>query len=154
MEVVSQNRFSVGTGSRFPPLILTNLHSLNNKVDAIRTYKRYCKEFCDASLICFTESNRLFPITSLKCPDSLQCAQTEMQLAQEKLKGGGICVYINDLWCRVHSVKYKICDSNVEILSMLRPFYLPREFKCILLFVVYHEVQLNYPDTRQQCSGI
>ena len=55
-----------------------------------------------------------------------------------KTKGGGICVYINDLWCRSHAVKYKICDNNVEILGMmLRPFYLPREFGSILLFVVY-----------------
>ena len=54
--------------------------------------------------------------------------------------------------------------SNVEILDMmLRPFYLPREFGCILLFVAYspksgkvtqaahtisdcvHDIQLQYP---------
>lgn len=74
-------------------------------------------------------------------------------------------MYINDLWCRQYSVKYQICDQNVEMLGMtLRPFYLPREFGCILLFVVYappnakaakaaniitdcvHELQLKYPD--------
>ncbi len=82
-----------------------------------------------------------------------------------KSKGGGICVYINDKWCRAYSVTYKVCDPNVEILGMtLRPYYLPREFGCILLFVVYvppsgktsqaasliadhvHELQLSYSD--------
>lgn len=52
---------------------------------------------------------------------------------------GGVCVYINDLWCRSYSIKNRICDDpDVEILGMtLRPFYLPRKFGCILLFVVY-----------------
>lgn len=58
-----------------------------------------------------------------------------------------------------------MCDPNVEIIGMtLRPFYLPREFGCILLFVVYvppsgkpsqaasliadyvHELQLRHSD--------
>lgn len=74
-------------------------------------------------------------------------------------------MYINDKWCRAYSVKYKVCDPNVEIIGMtLRLYNLPREFGCILLFVVYvppsgktfqaasliadhvHELQLSYSD--------
>ncbi len=46
-----------------------------------------------------------------------------------KSKGGRMCVYINDNWCQVYSMKCKICDPNIEILGMtLRLFYPPREF--------------------------
>ena len=104
------------------------------------------------------------PTLSLKSQDSPLCGQ-DRDVDSGKTRGGGICAYINDLWCRSHSVKYKICDPNVEILGMtLRPFYLPREFGCIPLFVVYappsgkasqaastiancvHELQLSHPD--------
>lgn len=39
-----------------PSIIFSNLHSLNNKVDTIRSNTRYCNEFREASLLCFTKS--------------------------------------------------------------------------------------------------
>lgn len=86
-------------------------------------------------------------------------------------------MYINDLRCRSYSVKVKVSDAdhpNVEILRLtLRPFYLPREFGCILLFAGYvpprargkaaqaaktiancaHELQLQYPDLQFLCTN-
>ncbi len=41
-------------------------------------------------------------------------------------------------WCRQFKVNGKICDTDVEIVYLiLRPFYLPREFGCVLLVAVY-----------------
>ena len=39
-----------------PSIILTNLRSINNKLDEIQAYTRYCSVFREASLLCFTES--------------------------------------------------------------------------------------------------
>lgn len=121
-----------------PSIILANLRSINKKINAIRTYARYCNESREASLFCFTES--WIPPDK---PDSLYDVPgfTLIRLDRTTTTGGGICVYINDLWCRSYSVKVKISDAddpNVEILGLTpRPFYLPREFGCILLFAVY-----------------
>ena len=55
-----------------------------------------------------------------------------------KGKGGDICVYVNDQWCRQHTTKYIICNPDVELLCLsLRPFYLPREFGNVLICSVY-----------------
>lgn len=122
-----------------PAIILSNVRSLNNKIDDLRTYARYCSEFREASLMCLTESWLQF-----NAPDSLfeingfTLIRLDRDANSGKSKGGGICVYINDLWCRQFTVKEALCDSNVEMLCLkLRPFYLPREFGCVLLFVAY-----------------
>lgn len=39
-----------------PSIVFSNLRSLNNKVDMIRSHTRYCNEFREASLLCFTKS--------------------------------------------------------------------------------------------------
>ena len=55
-----------------------------------------------------------------------------------KERGGGVAVYINEKWCSKVSVNEKYCDKNMEYLVVsCRPFYLPREFGKIILFIVY-----------------
>ncbi|KAK0147403.1 hypothetical protein N1851_013129 [Merluccius polli] len=110
-----------------PSIILSNVRSLNNKIDDLRTHARYCSDFREASLMCLTES-WLQP----NAPDSLfeingfTLTRLNRDANSGKCKGGGICVYINDLWCRQFTVKEALCDSNVEMLCLtLRPFYLP-----------------------------
>ncbi|KAL2103161.1 hypothetical protein ACEWY4_000029 [Coilia grayii] len=122
-----------------PAIILSNLRSLNNKIDDLRTHARYCSEFREASLLCLTES-----WLQSNAPDSLfeingfTLIRLDRDKNSGKCKGGGICVFLNDQWCRQFTVKDTICDSNVEMLCLtLRPFYLPREFGCVLLCVVY-----------------
>lgn len=144
-----------------PSIRHTNLRSLSNKVDAIQTYTRYCNEFREASLLCFTESwfQSTMPNSLFEVP-GFTLLRADRDADSGETRGGGICVYINELWCR-----QQVCDPNVEILGMtLRPFYLLRKFGCILLFVVYtppngkaslaastiadcvHELQLSCPD--------
>ncbi|XP_077405180.1 uncharacterized protein LOC144037518 [Vanacampus margaritifer] len=58
--------------------------------------------------------------------------------ASGKSRGGGVCIYINDNWCRNYAVRQITCTPDVELLCLsLRPGYLPREFGNIFLCAVY-----------------
>lgn len=88
---------------------MSNLRSLNNKIDEVQTYTRYCGEFREASLLCFTESwlqsnmpESLFEI------NGFTLIQLNRDANSGKCKGVGICVYFNDLWCRQFTVKESI----------------------------------------------
>ncbi len=57
-----------------------------------------------------------------------------------KSRGGGVCFYINNLWCderNIHSIK-SFCSPDLEFHTLLcRPFWLPREFTAIIITAVY-----------------
>ncbi|MCI4379001.1 hypothetical protein PGIGA_G00222700 [Pangasianodon gigas] len=54
-----------------------------------------------------------------------------------KSRGGGLCVYINDAWCRDAVVVCRHCSPLAEFMIIkCHPFYLPREYKAILLVAV------------------
>ena len=58
--------------------------------------------------------------------------------ATGKTIGGGVCMYINQQWCKNYVVREKLCTSNIELLSVsMRPTYLPREFGQIFIVNVY-----------------
>lgn len=53
-------------------------------------------------------------------------------------RGEGVAVYINEKWCSQVSINEEYCDKNIEYMVVsCRPFYLPREFGKIILFIVY-----------------
>ena len=46
-----------------------------------------------------------------------------------KSRGGGICMFLNESWCRNYTVCGTVCIADVELLCIsLRTFYLLREF--------------------------
>ncbi len=63
-----------------------------------------------------------------------------------KSRGGGVCFYINNLWCderNIHSIK-SFCSPDLEFHTLLcRPFWLPREFTAIIITAVYIPPQAN-----------
>ncbi len=67
-----------------------------------------------------------------------------------KSRGGGVCFYINNLWCderNIHSIK-SFCSPDLEFHTLLcRPFWLPREFTAIIITAVY------IPPPSQQAPG-
>ncbi len=71
--------------------------------------------------------------------DQLTCYRDDRALIEGgKIRGGGLCVYINDAWCRDAVVVCKHCSPLVEFMIIkCRPFYLPREYTAILLVAVY-----------------
>ena len=55
-----------------------------------------------------------------------------------KHHGGGVCIYVNPLWCSSVVVREELCNSDIELLAIsLRPFHLPREFPQIFIILVY-----------------
>ena len=57
-----------------------------------------------------------------------------------KMRGGGVCLFVNNIWCVMSNVKEvsRYCSPEVEDLMIsLRPHYLPREFSSILSVAVY-----------------
>ncbi len=108
-------------------------------MDELRTLTRGCFEYRESCIMHFTET-WLHP----EIPDGLveiegfSHIRSDRTVLSGKSKGGGLCLYINDRWCRQHTVREKICSSDVELLCVsLRPFYLPREFGNILICSVY-----------------
>lgn len=59
-------------------------------------------------------------------------------LTPERKEEGGICIYINESWCRNFVVRESICNPDLELLCInLPPYYLPREFTNIFVCAVY-----------------
>lgn len=120
-------------------MILANLRSIQNKMDELRTHVRHSFEFREAFLLCFVETwlHAASP-DSLYDIDNFWLIQDDRSEGSRKNRGGGVCAYINDRWCLDYSIKHVICNRDLELLAIgLRPFYLSREFDCILLSVVF-----------------
>ncbi len=61
-----------------------------------------------------------------------------------KSQGGGVCLYVNQRWCKNVTVRETVCTDDIELLSVsLRPHYLPREFPQIFLTVAYIHPKAN-----------
>ncbi|KAL0190009.1 hypothetical protein M9458_017108 [Cirrhinus mrigala] len=56
----------------------------------------------------------------------------------DKTRRGGLCVYVNREWCANAAVAMRHCSPLIEVLSVkCRPFYLPREYSCVMVIGVY-----------------
>lgn len=61
-----------------------------------------------------------------------------------KSRGGGLCIYINNNWCRNAKTISIHCSPDIELLTVnCRPFYLPREFISIIITAVYMPPSTN-----------
>ncbi len=73
-----------------------------------------------------------------------------------KSRGGGVCFYINNLWCderNLHSIK-SFCSPDLEFHTLLcRPFWLPREFTAIIIMAVYIPPQANTDQALRELYG-
>ncbi len=55
-----------------------------------------------------------------------------------KTRGGGLCFYINEGWCKDVTVLKRMCCPNLEALFIkCKPFYSQREFSSFILVSVY-----------------
>ncbi len=101
-------------GSRppLPSMILSNVRSLRNKMDELRTLTRGCFEYRESCIMLFTET-WLHP----EIPDGLveiegfSHIRSDRTVLSGKSKGGGLCLYINDRWCRQHTVR----EENLQL---------------------------------------
>ena len=116
---------------------------------------KYFYEFRDSCLLCLTETwlndtidNDIIEIPGFSAPIRLD----RDTVATGKSIGGGVCIYVNERWCKDYSIKMRICTKDIELLTVsFRPFYLPREFGQIFITLVYIPPDAN---TNKACDII
>jgi len=104
-----------------PSVILSNVQSLRNKTDKLQAQARYSHDFRDACILAFTK-------TWLSDRDSDKDLETEgfgvpIRLDRDaaatgKSSAGGVCLYINERWCKTVIVREKLCTADIELLSV------------------------------------
>lgn len=70
--------------------------------------------------------------------------RSDRTLQSGKTRGGGVCVFINNNWCKDVTVMERHCCAEMEFLLLkCRLFYLPREFTAVFVAAVYVHPQAN-----------
>ena len=122
-----------------PTIMLSNVQSLGNKLDELRHLALKDRNYRDCCVTCLTETWLCpnVPDSAIELP-GFRCMRSDRTKNSGKSKGGGICIYVNNRWCTDVVVKQSLCTPNLELLAVqCRPFYLPREFGCIIFICVY-----------------
>ncbi len=134
------------TRPALPTLMLSNVRSLENKLDLIQLSRSTQHEARDCCVFVFTETwlNDNIPDSAIQL-NKLTCYRADIdKTLSGKSRGGGLCVYINKEWCNNAAVISKHCSSLVEFMFVkCRPFYLPREFTAIVIAAVYIPSQVK-----------
>ncbi len=128
------------TSPAIPSLMLSNVRSLENKLDLIQLSRSTQYETRDCCVFVFTETwlNDNIPDSAIQLHGLTCCRADRDSSLSGKTRGGGLCVYINKEWCNNAAVLSKHCSSLVEFMVVkCRPFYLPREFTAIVIVAVY-----------------
>lgn len=130
-----------------PSIILANARSLHNKIDDLQAHVRYQHEFKEACILALTET--WFGEKDLDSEMTIDGFGAPLRTDREaaitgKSRGGGVCLYINERWCKNFIVRASVCTKDIELLSVsMCPPYLPREFPQIFVTVVYIHPKAN-----------
>ncbi|XP_049908650.1 uncharacterized protein nek6 isoform X1 [Epinephelus moara] len=117
------------------------------KVDELQALVRFQHDFRDACLLAITESwltdrdsDADLSLDGFGAPVRLDCDASVMGKSQ----GGGVCLYVNQRWCKNVLVRERLCTKGVELLAVsLRPPYLPLEFPQLFVVVAYVHPRAN-----------
>ncbi|KAK1804661.1 hypothetical protein P4O66_020656 [Electrophorus voltai] len=128
-----------------PSILLANVQSLDNKLNDLRASIKFQRDIQDCS---FTESwlNPGVPSHTIQPAEFFSVHHMDKMADSRKLRGGGVCVMVNNSWCNNANVVTldRSCSPNLELLALkLRPFYLPREFTSVIINTVYIPPQAN-----------
>lgn len=139
-----------------PSILLSNVCSLDNKLDIIRLQQTSQREFRDCCVFIFMEtwlSDRV-PDAAIQLDGlALFCADRKASLCG-KTRGGGLCVYVNTEWCKNSVLVSSYCSALVEIVTVRsRPFYLPREFTSVIVIGVYIPPSANAKEALGELYG-
>ena len=105
---VKQRLRKLGCKPYLRSLILENVRSLQNKMEELCTNVKYANEFRSARLMCFTE-NWLSENVSVSHVniEGFSIFRADRTNDSGKLKGGGLCVFVNDQWCHPNNIAIK-----------------------------------------------
>jgi hypothetical protein len=103
-------------------ILLTNVQSLNNKIDEIRARVAFKREIRDCNILCYTETWLSWDTL----PESVQPlgffmhhADSDKHLSGKN--GGVVCFMINDSWCNHNNIQEikSFCSPNLEFLTAI-----------------------------------
>ncbi|KAL0149801.1 hypothetical protein M9458_054849 [Cirrhinus mrigala] len=101
-----------------PTFVLANVRFLDNKLDYIRLLRSSQRTVRDCCVFVFTETWLCDSILDRAIHlDQLTCYRVDrVVVAGAKTRGGGLCIYINDAWCRDAVAVCKYCSPVVEFM--------------------------------------
>ena len=157
-----------GTRLPVPMVVCGNVRSIRNKFDELHALVNWSYAYREASMLCFTETwlQEGDPDTAFTLDGFTLIRGDRSREDTGKSLGGGLCAYVNNKWSNNTRKHNHHCDTNIELLTIaIRPYYLPREFSCIYVTIVYippdgdvkaaesklvetvHDLENNNPDT-------
>ncbi len=141
------------TRPALPTLMLSNVRSLENKLDLIQLSRSTQHEARDCCVFVFTETwlNNNIPDSAIQL-HGLNCYRADRDSSLSGKTRGGGCVFISTKnGCNNAAVISKHCSSLVEFMFVkCRPFYLPREFTAIVIAAVYIPPCANAKDALRE----
>ncbi len=119
-----------------PPLLsirLTNVQSLENKMDGLRARISFQRDVRDCKILCLSETwlTTSVPDTAVMPSDNFSVLWMDRTVESGKSKGGGVCFMINKKWCDPSNISILSCSClpHLEHLSIICcKFYLPCYF--------------------------
>ncbi|KAK3518561.1 hypothetical protein QTP70_001593 [Hemibagrus guttatus] len=139
-----------------PSILLSDVCSLDNKLDYFRLQRTTRSEYRDCCVFVFTEtwlSNRV-PDAAIQLHGLTVFHANRNAALCGKTRGGGLCVYINTEWCKNSVLVSSYCSSLVEFVTVrCRPFYLPREFTTVFIVGVYIPPSTNAKEALCELYG-
>ncbi len=125
-----------------PSILLTNVQSLENKMDDLRARINFQRDIWDCNILCLTETwlTTSVPDTAVTPSDNFSVLRMDRTAEAGKIKGGGVCFIIKKKLFdpRNISILLRSCSPHLEHLSIICcQFYLAREFSLIIVTAVY-----------------
>ena len=104
-------------------VVMGNVRSLSNKMDELTALTRSHPEYCECSLMCFTETWLHRDITDQNVSvEGFHTVRADRDCTESgKWKGGGLAVLVNCRRCYPGhiTIKEQLCSPDVEILAPL-----------------------------------
>ena len=139
-----------------PAILLSNVRSLENKLDYIRLQLTTQRDTRDCCVYVYTETglNDWVPDAAIQLDWlALHRADGDPKLC-DKTRGGGLCVYIHADWCNNSVQVSKSCSSLMEyIVVRCGPFHLLRELSSLHIVAVYISPSANAKEALAALCG-
>lgn len=123
-----------------PSVFLSNISSLDGKMDQLLLKLTAKTEIRTCCIIILTETMLNSSILDdTVCIEGFTTCRSDRscELSGES-QGGGLCIYINNNWCKNPRTVSSFCSPDIELLTVsCRPVYLPRELTCVVITAVH-----------------
>lgn len=137
-----------------PSIILANVRSLRNKMDLLHAKCLMGSSFREACVLalCETWLDGSFPDSEVSL-DGFRIIRANRSEHSGKVRGRGVCMFVNSCWCTNIKIHSTICNPDLELLTLsARAFYLPSEFSTVVFTCVYVPPSANVKAAAEQIA--